>query len=182
MNSLQQFITNFTHDGVIVFKNAEILGRAVKCAANLSNDSQCRESVLKTGVAISIVKILEHANDLLDNETTPESQDSFLDKSSNSNLICSCVRAIRIMASDSKFTCSGRDHLLKFGGLVAVINVLTWGVKLSSNEDLMLDVVRAVTLLSVKIRGAPAEVISKVFWFISVQTNKKLICVELVFC
>lgn len=138
-----------------------MLSRAVKCTANLSNDSQCREAVLKTGVAISILKILELADEKIPLKNNDiEIEDSFIDKSANAQLICSCVRAIRILASESK--CSGKDHLIRFGAPVAVINVLTWEAKLSSNEDLMLDVIRALTLLSVKIRGAPSDIVQKV--------------------
>jgi len=141
----------------------EMLSRAVRCTANLSNDSHCRESVLKTGVAIPILRILELVDEKMNSDTFKDDNGQcFVDKTGNKNLICACIRAIRILTSDTKFTCNGRNHLLRFGSLVTVINALTWNGNLSSDETFVLDVVRALNLMSVRIRSAPADVVDTV--------------------
>ncbi|CAL8109944.1 unnamed protein product [Orchesella dallaii] len=177
ISSLQQFIANFTKDTFIVFKHAEMLSRAVRCIANLSNDSHCRESVLRTGVAISILRILELVDEKMNSDTFKDatSGQSFVDKVVNKNLICSCIRAIRILTSDSKLTSNGRSHLLRFGSLVTVINTLTWDGNLSSDETFVLDVVRALNFLSVRIRSAPPDVVDTLIYNPEVCKIRRLI-------
>jgi hypothetical protein len=160
-------------------KLEEITTRVVKCVANLAHDAMCREVVLKSGVGISILKIVEAYNEdfgkprkteeqqqmIARMQVSSKEQESRAKKTLNEGhreCIRSCIRAIRILSSEPFCSEEARVHLIRFGSVISIGKVLTWCCMDDTGQDLILDIVRALISLTERIKLLPTDQIEVV--------------------
>jgi len=158
-----------THGSEYEAGRIEITSKAVKCIGNLAHDSSCRDIILKSGVGISILKILEGFNQSWMMENSRER-----DKSSKAEgvetrkwndekeCIRACIRAVRILSSEPFCSEDAKNHLIRFGAVITIGKVLSWCSEAFPQDEFTLEIIRALISLTDRIRLLPTDQIDEV--------------------
>ena len=143
----------------------DIKTKTVKCIANLSHDSTCRNIIFRSGVGISMLRMVENFNCYLRAEIQYQLKQSNSSVGKKSEYFQQCVetvkssiRAIRILSAESFCNEEAKSHLIRFRAVITVGHVLCW----TDQEDVKLDVVRSLANLTDKIRLLPSEQVFEV--------------------
>lgn len=149
----------------------DIKTKAIKCIANLAYDTNCSTIILKSGVGISILKLLERFNSYWNNKLKDKDAIINTDITSTSereqmNNFLDCVkasvRAIRILSLESLCSEESKSHLIRFGAVNTIGNVLLF----ANNDSMKLDVVLCLKNLTDKMRLLPSDQIEEVRVFL----------------
>jgi len=165
-------------------KLEDVVCKSVKCIANLAHDGNCRDLILKAGVGISILKIMESYNLEFLKVKAAQTQASSVESKEgllkwfteiDKDNLRNCIRAVRILSSEPFCSEEARVHLIRFGSVITMGKVLTWNFTGVQLDDIHLDIVRALISLTDRIRLLPGDQIAEVFLTLNLELSELII-------